>query len=684
MTNDKGNILIVDDSLESLQLLSNNLSEQGYQIRGVAKSKLAIRTAKLSPPDLILLDIKMPEINGYEVCEKLKADEQTRSIPVIFISALDEVIDKVKAFQLGAVDYITKPFQVEEVLARIEHQLTIQRLQRQLQEQQQQLQLQNQQLQQEIQERKKAEEKAAAASQAKSQFLANMSHELRTPLNAILGFTQVMRRDSELSNEQQEYLNIIHRSGEHLLELINDVLDLSKIEAGLIVLNEKSFDLYRLLDNLEEMFLIKAEQKELKLIFRVSPDVPQYIKTDEQKLRCCLINLLINAIKFTNRGQITLNVDIDNRGIKSETITSLNQLNIVEQNNIESSLLFSVSDTGLGIAPEEIDKLFDAFVQTSLGIKFAEGTGLGLSITQKFVQLMEGKITVDSILGEGTTFKFNIKINAADSLDVITTTPQRVIGLVSEQKIYRILVIDDNEENRILLVKLLEPIGFEVREANNGLEGIAIWESWQPHLIFMDTRMPVMDGLNATRQIRNKERNKRVERDREAERNISNSPSPIPCSQTINNQQPTTNTVIIALTASAFEERRGEILAAGSDDFVRKPFTEEIIFQKISEHLQVSYIYQDLPQSLPQSTERRQITAQLPDSFWQEQLQAMPSAWLTRLGQAVNQVNEDLIIQLIEEIPETQSSLAEALRDLVDDFRLDIILHLTQLMSDSY
>ncbi|NEP14114.1 MAG: response regulator [Symploca sp. SIO2C1] len=666
MTNDKGNILIVDDSLESLQLLSNNLSEQGYQIRGVAKGKLAIRTAQLSPPDLILLDIKMPEMNGYEVCEHLKSDEQTCDIPVIFISALDEVIDKVKAFQLGAVDYITKPFQVEEVLARIEHQLTIQRLQRQLQLQQLQLQQQNQQLQQEIQERKNAEEQAAAASKAKSQFLANMSHELRTPLNAILGFTQVMRRDSALNIEQQEYLNIIHRSGEHLLELINDVLDLSKIEAGLIVLNEKSFDFYRLLDNLEQMFQFKAEQKQLELVFCVSPDVPQYIKTDEQKLRGCLINLLVNAIKFTNRGQVTLTVTIDRGATQNKSTIFLNLSDMESEDKSESYLLFSVSDTGPGIAPEEMDNLFDAFVQTSLGMKFAEGTGLGLSITQKFVHLMGGEITVSSVVGEGTTFQFNIKINAADSLEIITTTPQQVIGLVPEQEIYRILVVDDTEENRILLVKLLKPIGFEVREANNGAEGIAIWESWQPHLIFMDTRMPVMDGLKATKQIRDKV-NQEMGRSGDTE--------------TILNYQ-TIITKIIALTASAFEDRRGEILAAGSDDFVRKPFTEEIIFEKISEHLKVSYLYQDLTPPLRNNSQRKQATAQLPDSFWREQLEAMSPAWLTRLDQAATQVNEDLIIELIEEIPDTQSSLAEALRDLVDDFRLDIILYLTQLISD--
>ncbi|HBB31595.1 MAG TPA: hybrid sensor histidine kinase/response regulator, partial [Cyanobacteria bacterium UBA9273] len=256
----------------------------------------------------ILLDIKMPELDGYEVCKRLKSDPQTQNIPVIFLSALDDVWDKVKAFHIGGVDYITKPFQIEEVLARVENQLLIRQLNKQLREQSQQLQVQNQQLQQEIIERRKAEAAAEAASKAKSEFVANMSHELRTPLNAILGFTQILNRDPFISAEQRDYLEIINRSGEHLLELIDNVLELSKIEAGKLTLNETSFDFYRFLDALEEMFHIKAEPKGIYLMFKVDPDVPQYIKTDQQKLRGCLINLIGNAIKFTESGSVNLRV----------------------------------------------------------------------------------------------------------------------------------------------------------------------------------------------------------------------------------------------------------------------------------------------------------------------------------------------------------------------------------------
>jgi signal transduction histidine kinase len=621
MTSERGNILIVDDTLESLQVLADTLSQQGYKVRGAAKGKMALRTARSSPPDLILLDIKMPEMSGYEVCERLKADEQTREIPVIFISALEEAIDKVKAFKLGGVDYIAKPFQVEEVLARIEHQLTIQRLSKQLR-------WQNQQLQEEIVERKKAEEDAAAANRAKSEFLANMSHELRTPLNAILGFTQVMNRNPQLEPEQREYLDIINRSGEHLLDLINDILDLSKIEAGALYLHEKNFDLYRLLDNLEELFQIQAEQKNLDLVFTIAPDVPQYIKTDEQKLRSCLLNLISNGIKFTTYGSVSLVVE------RCEAL--------------DSYLEFSVSDTGLGMKPEELESLFDAFVQTSAGLASAEGTGLGLAITKKFVQLMGGEITVNSVFGEGTTFQFTIALAEAGVADAIAPPRQRVIGIESPQDTYRILVVDDTKTNRLLLVKLLEPIGFAVREAANGLEGIALWESWHPHLILLDTRMPAVGGLEATRAIRTRERE-------------------------MSAAEPT---IIIALTASVFEERRGEILAAGSDDYLRKPFSEEIIFAKIAQHLGVSYRYEALPQT-PLSSRLFSFVSK-PDAFFLEEFAAIPTAWVAELHEAANKLREESVLHLIEQIDEISPPLATALKELADDFRLDEIVRLTE------
>ncbi|AFZ08761.1 response regulator receiver sensor hybrid histidine kinase [Oscillatoria nigro-viridis PCC 7112] len=633
----KGNILIVDDTPENLQVLSATLCDRGYKVRGVISGKMAIRAARSGVPDLILLDIKMPEMDGYEVCRQLKADPKTSEIPVVFISALDEVLDKLTAFQVGGVDYVTKPFHVAEVLARIEHQLTIQRLKKQLIDR-------NKELQEEIIERKKAEEAAAAASLAKSQFVANMSHELRTPLNAILGFTQVMSRDSLLGHENLENLRIINRSGQHLLELINDVLDLSKIEAGIIALDERSFDLYLLLDTLEEMFQIKAETKKMQLRFSVEANVPQYIKTDEKKLRVCLINLLGNAMKFTrDGGRIWLRASVESNQQQPAESASYPNSTSVEP----LLILFEVEDTGIGIATAEIDTLFDAFVQTQAGKKTADGTGLGLTITKKYVQIMGGDIWVKSVLGEGTSFKFNIRVFAAISSEITVATLQRAIALEADQPVYRILAVDDNQDNRLLLVKMLQPIGFEVREAENGYQAVELWESWQPHLILLDTRMPVMDGFEAVRQIRAKEK------------------------------QTQWRTVIIALTASTFEERKGEIIAAGCDDFVQKPFQEQILFDKMACYLGVRYLYQKLPR-LPVGALRRYCVSEKPDSFFRGLLAQMPQSWVQELYDAANDVNEELAIQIVDRIWESHPTLAEALKDLLADYRLDKIMDLTQ------
>ena len=379
------NILIVDDNLENLKILSATLSEQGYMVQSVTSASMALTVAQLAPPDLILLDILMPDMDGYEVCKHLKECKKTSEIPIIFLSSLHNVSEKVQAFKLGGADYITKPFQVEEVLARVKHQLTIRKLYRQIE-------AQNQQLQHEIIERRKAEIKAVSASVAKSNFLANMSHELRTPLNAIIGFSKLMSNDALLNAEQQENMSIIKRNGDHLLELIDDILQLSKIEAGAIELDEKSFNLYFLLENIKEIFQIKLERKVIQFNIIVASNVPQYIYSDAKKIYSCLSNLVGNAIKFVFQGSITLRVSfVDEAGTYR--------------------LVFQVEDTGCGISASELDKLFDAFTQADAGRKSLQGTGLGLAITRKFVQMMKGEIQVTSTVGKGSIFTFYIELD---------------------------------------------------------------------------------------------------------------------------------------------------------------------------------------------------------------------------------------------------------------------------------
>ncbi|MEA5477391.1 cache domain-containing protein [Pseudanabaena galeata UHCC 0370] len=470
-----------------------------------------------------------------------------------------------------------------------------------------------------------AKQAAEAASKAKGQFLASMSHELRTPLNAILGFAQLMVRDTSLKDNHRSYLKIIHDSGEHLLELINDVLDMSKIESGRITLNITSFDLYHLLDTLEKMFRLKVNDKSLQLLFRRSSQVPQWINTDEGKLRQILINLLSNAIKFTNQGSIILSIDIE----------SNSKLESLIQEKTPTILKFTVEDTGEGIPANYLGKIFEAFEQTELGKRTAEGTGLGLPISLKFAQFMGGEITVSSQLGEGSIFRVYLPVNvSASPLPLRQTSDRYIIGLAPHQPEYRLLVVEDRWESRHLLVKILEAVGFKVREAENGAEAIAIWEEWQPHLIWMDMRMPVMDGYEATRQIKTYLKGQA--------------------------------TVIIALTASALEEEKAIILSAGCDDFVRKPFREALIFDKLAEYLGVTYLYED--ESNRQITDRDTDDLETLAANLKIYLSQMPDSWIRQLHQAATLADNDLISELLKSIPESNTVLIHSLISLVDNF----------------
>lgn len=500
-------------------------------------------------------------------------------------------------------------------------------LARQLQISRQQLENYSHQLEQKAQE-------ANAANRAKSEFLANMSHELRTPLNAILGFAQLMERDSALTGRQRASLTTINRSGEHLLNLINDVLEMSKIEAGRVTSNPVSFDLHRLLQTIQEMFQIRAAAKQLSLQFEIAPNLPQSVFSDEGKLRQVLINLLSNAVKFTQKGGVTLRARAQMRG-RGYT------------------LYFEIEDTGRGVAPEEIDTLFQPFVQTTSGMEAREGTGLGLTISRQFVRLMGGNIQIASTVDQGSTFCFDVQVTLVDSSDVpLTSTRRRVLQLAPNQPEYRILVVDDRPENRDLIAELLTLVGFETRVAENGQAAIEQWQAWHPNLIWMDMRMPVMDGYQATRYIRT----------------VEMQASPL-----------YQRTIIIALTASAFEEQQANIIAVGCDDFVRKPFREQVIFEKMADYLGVQYIYAQEEES---NEKDRHLTATshcFVTSYTQSSsLQIMPEEWIANLHQAALAVDGDRILQLIEQIPEPHRTLAAELAELVHRFCFDEILELTQ------
>jgi signal transduction histidine kinase/CheY-like chemotaxis protein len=464
---------------------------------------------------------------------------------------------------------------------------------------------------------------AEVANRAKSIFLANMSHELRTPLSAVLGFSQLMRNDPGTTETQRENLQIINRSGEHLLTLINDVLDMSKIEAGRTILESEDFDLGELVRDITDMMRVRAEGKGLQLVLDQTSEFPRFIHGDAAKLRQIFINLLSNAVKFTDTGGVTLRLDA-----------------MPAEDDSELILRGEVEDTGSGIVSEDLERIFTPFEQL-VESATQKGTGLGLAITRQFIEMMGGEITAESEPGKGSLFRFTLQVQRAQ--DIVTakvaTETRRIIGLEPDQPSWRILIVEDQLENRLLLKKLLEQIGFEVHEAVNGQEAIDVFEAWRPHFIWMDRRMPVMDGLTATRRIKAMEGGK--------------------------------ETIIVALTASVFEEQRHEVLEAGCDDFLRKPFREAEIFDMMAKHLKARYVYaEEQPTTTAEATRM-----DLPSS---EAMAALPPEWLAVLARAAEEIDLKAAEQIISRIGARDKALAESLANLVKDFRFDTLQDLVK------
>jgi two-component system sensor histidine kinase/response regulator len=567
---DKGNILVVDDLPENLHVLVRMLNDQGYKVRPTRSGSQALLVARTAPPDLILLDIIMPEMNGYEVCQQLKADEQTCDIPVIFITALNEVLNKVKAFSIGGVDYITKPFQIEEVIARVETHLSLRNLQKRFQEQ-------NEWLMQEIKDREEieqilqkrvdelakarknmfkmmddlekaknqanaAKEIAERANQAKSEFLANISHEIRTPINAIMGLTQITL-NTALTHEQRDYLTQLDSSSESLLEIINDLLDLAKIEAGKFNLESIPFCLDDILQDLSYLLRIKSEEKGLALRINVDGKVPRDLRGDALRLKQILLNLTTNAIKFTETGEININVKLvsmEKEGIK---------------------LHFSVKDRGIGIAQETLSHLFEPFTQADASTtRQFGGTGLGLTICKQLTKMMGGEIWVDSQLGKGSTFHFTVvfeqQLEASNS---VLQTENKTTAKSLKGK--RILLVEDNPMNQLVAQKIMEGQGLVVEIADNGKKAVAMVAETDFDAVLMDIQMPEMDGYEATQFIR---------------KNPQYHELPV-----------------IAMTAHAMSDVREKCLAAGMNDYITKPFKKAQLFEILEKWTTPSTVIQE-------------------------------------------------------------------------------------------
>ncbi len=457
---------------------------------------------------------------------------------------------------------------------------------------------------------------AEAANRAKSIFVANMSHEIRTPMNAILGFAQILERDPSLTPQQAEHVRIIARSGGHLLHLINDILDMSKIEAGRTDLNEVDFCLHDLLSDLELMFRSRAAAKGLQLLVERDESVPRYVTTDDGKLRQVLVNLMGNAVKFTETGGVALRVRVE--AVEGETL----------KDKVSLRLMVEVEDTGPGIPDLDMGRIFDAFQQTATGAK-AGGTGLGLAISRKFVEIMGGELTVKSQVNTGSCFRFEVLLTqAGDIAEQEQPTLRRIVGMEPGAGPFRILVVDDIPDNRTLLCELLRPVGFEIAEASNGVEALDVFDNWSPHAVLMDMRMPIMDGYEATRRIK-----------------ATAAGSAIP---------------VIAVTASAFEDDFEQVMATGMYAYLRKPFRTEDLFEMLGKCLGLHYVFADDIADAPGHNKAAPLTM--------ESIAALPQDIVEAMRQAVEEGNMARLTELVAQVEKIDSATARGLQALTDRY----------------
>lgn len=495
----------------------------------------------------------------------------------------------------------------------------------QLSEQQEHLRSLNTQLEQQIQERTVALKMAEAANHAKSEFLANMSHELRTPLNGILGYAQIFARDKSFSSKQQDGIRIIQRSGEYLLTLINDILDFSKMEANSMEIHPANFHLEDFLHSTMAPFKMRAQDKHIAFVYEERSSLPTGLYADEKRLRQILINLLGNAVKFTKHGGVTFTVDYT-----------------------AGQIHFQIIDTGIGILKEDLTKIFQPFQQAGDKNYRPDGTGLGLSITQKLLKLLGGDLQVESTLGKGSLFAVTLPVAEANEEVKSGHHASKPVIMGYEGTPRTILVVDDKWENRSVVTNLLKPLGFEIMEANDGQECLDLLYNHRPDLILTDLVMPVMDGFETVRKIRQSEEFKKLP--------------------------------VIAVSASVFDMDLLQSHAAGFDSFLQKPVDAEALLEKLQEYLGLTWIYEKVVATAVETREVSDKTAANSELFLQIAV-PLPDHTARMLLDLAMEGDVDGILQQadkLESIDARFKPFINKIRELAKEFNTDDIILLVE------
>ncbi|MDR2942850.1 MAG: response regulator [Treponema sp.] len=540
MADEKKKIIVVDDNPENLNVLKNIL-KSAYEVYSSPSALNMFKLLEHIQPDLILLDIEMPEMNGYSAARKLKDSGKYTEIPIMFLTSRSDAHSEIEGLAIGAVDYIHKPFVAPLLHQRIKTYLTLIEHEKQIKSM---LELKTK----EVVLREAAELEAQNASRAKGEFLSHMSHEIRSPLNAVIGMINIAAEEDDIQ-KIKKYLEKAGSASKHVLGVINDILDMSKIEANKLELSVAELDFGKMIGDIVDVISFRAKEKNQDTVVNINQNIPQFIVGDELRLSQVITNLLTNAIKFTpNGGKVELNAEKLDSAPSSDDKSSAND---------EITLRIEVADNGIGISPEQKKKLFTSYNQADSSItKQFGGTGLGLAISKRIVELMQGRIWIESELEHGAKFIFTIKVkkgqeNAGKSSTAGTKSANY------DFKGYTILAAEDMEFNREILAKYLLKTGISIDFAENGKEAVYMFSEnpGKYNLILTDIHMPEMDGDTASRAIRSLD---------------------LPLAKTI---------PIIAMTADAFKEDIEKYLSAGMTDYVVKPIVPKNIYAVIKKYL---------------------------------------------------------------------------------------------------